>query len=199
VRNLLELDRRLGVDRHRRGLICDKRAILEPQDAPRVMRDVLVMGHHHNRAAGAVELLEQRKDSLPRATVERAGWLVSEDQRGIADERARDRHSLLLAAGQLAGPMAHPVREADRLERGARAEVPFRAPQPGIYQRHLHVFERRIAGEQIIRLEHKADATVAQSGQLIVIELCRVLARENEPSRCRAIEQPDEIHQCRFA
>ena len=53
------------------------------------------------------------------ARVERAGRLVGEEHVGLADERAGDRHALLLAAGELRRAVAGAVAESDALERVA--------------------------------------------------------------------------------
>src|SRR3712207_7071154 len=49
--------------------------------------------------------------------VEVAGGLVRPHDRRVAREGARDRHALLLPAGELRGPVAVAVPEADALER----------------------------------------------------------------------------------
>ena len=64
--------------------------------------------------------------SSPVVAVEVAGRLVGDDQRRIGDQRPRDRHALLLAAGQLVRVVVRAVgkpdqrRARDRRARGAR-------------------------------------------------------------------------------
>ena len=55
------------------------------------------------------------------ARVEVAGRLVAEQQARRADQRARDRDALLLAAGELDRQEVGAVGDADALERGERA------------------------------------------------------------------------------
>ena len=91
----------------------------------------------------SAELLEQRHhlDAGPR--VEVAGGLVGEDDCGSVDQRARDGHALLLAAGELVRVVVEPLAEAHPLQRLARA--PARAPAAGtprVEQRQLDVLER---------------------------------------------------------
>ena len=52
---------------------------------------------------GVAELLEERHDLDAGLRVEVAGRLVGEDDLRLADQRARDRDALLLAARELAG------------------------------------------------------------------------------------------------
>ena len=60
-------------------------------------------------------------DLARRAAVEIAGRLVGEQQVRLVRQRARDRHALLLAAGELARAVLLPSAEADRRRAGARA------------------------------------------------------------------------------
>ena len=73
------------------------------------------------------------EDVAAGARVERAGRLVGEDDLGPGDERAGDRDALLLAAGELGGPVAQAVAEPDAgddLARQARSRRP-RASRSG--------------------------------------------------------------------
>ena len=90
--------------------------------------DVGLVGDHHDRAAGAVQLVEQAEDLGGRGRVEVAGRLVGEQQVRLGDQRPGDRDPLLLAAGELARPVLGPVAEADPVQRGER---PARAAPPG--------------------------------------------------------------------
>ena len=76
----------------------------------------------HGHAALAVELDDELVHLLAGVGVEVAGRLVGEEHARLHDERARQRHALLLAAGQLARAMGQAVAEADAIEQllGAR-------------------------------------------------------------------------------
>ena len=73
---------------------------------------VVVRGHHHDPLAGR-ELTDQAQHLLDLDEVEVRGRFVGEDQRRIERDRAGDRDALLLSAAQVAGPMGHPVLQAD--------------------------------------------------------------------------------------
>ena len=98
---------------------------VEHLDAARHARgDVLVVGDHHDRGAGRMQLLEQREDGLPGGLVEVAGGLVGQDDRRLPDQGAGDRHPLpladrdlgrvALAAGQRGRPRPAPRRRVSR-------------------------------------------------------------------------------------
>jgi hypothetical protein len=52
------------------------------------------------------QVAEQRQHLARRGPVQGAGRLVGEKHPRLADQGASDGHTLLLAAGQLAGPVA---------------------------------------------------------------------------------------------
>ena len=87
--------------------------------------DVLLVGDHHDRPPGGVQVVEDLQDLALGGAVDVAGRLVGEDQRGIGDDRARDRDPLLLAAGELLRAVRGAVGEADGGERGERALPPL--------------------------------------------------------------------------
>ena len=84
-----------------------------------------VVGDHHERAPAGVDgVAQQRQHLAPGAQVERAGRLVGEQDLGLADQRAGDRHALLLAARELRRAMAGAIGQPDR---GQRAAAPASA------------------------------------------------------------------------
>ena len=81
-----------------------------------------VVRHEHQRAAAlAVDRDEQLDDLAARGAVEVAGRLVGQHDRRIVGQRARDRHALLLAAGQLRRVVMAAIRQPDVGEQRSRA------------------------------------------------------------------------------
>src|SRR3546814_17339673 len=78
-----------------------------------------------------VEHLQQAQDFLGRLEVEVAGGLVADQQRRIGHDRARERHALLLAAGQLVGPELRTVAKAPQLQLDLRIALSLRRGQIG--------------------------------------------------------------------
>ena len=60
---------------------------------------------HQDRVTFLMQLAEKIEHDLFVHFVEIAGGLVRQNQLGVIDQRARDRHALLLAAGKLQGEM----------------------------------------------------------------------------------------------
>ena len=65
-----------------------------------------VVGGDDHRRPRAVDAVQQLHDPDRGLGIEVAGRLVGQQQRRMVDERARHRHALLLAAGELVGEVA---------------------------------------------------------------------------------------------
>jgi ATPase subunit of ABC transporter with duplicated ATPase domains len=65
--------------------------------------DHVVVGDHHDRRTGPVQLVDKSQDGLPGGLVQVPGRLVGEHDRRLADEGSRDRDPLALPAGELGG------------------------------------------------------------------------------------------------
>ncbi len=65
-----------------------------------------------------VQLAEEVQDLLRGFAVEVAGRLVGQEDGGVGDQGAGDRHPLVLAAGELVRLVGETVAEADHFERG---------------------------------------------------------------------------------
>ena len=68
----------------------------------------------------APNLAQLRVEALPRDLVDRGKRLVEEQNLRIASERPRDRHALLLAAGELGGRRPSQAAEMHEVEQVAR-------------------------------------------------------------------------------
>ena len=77
----------------------------------------------------------------------------------------QDRHPLLLAAGELGRPMVQPVPQPDLLEQGAGLLLHGRAAFAPQEPRHQHVLQGAELRQQMVELEHEADAAVAERRQ----------------------------------
>ena len=157
-----------------------------------------VMGDHHGRLVQLVHgLAQERQDLLARGRVEVAGRLVGKEHGRPRDERATDRHALLLAARQLRGPVRAPVGQPHlRDERVDPVVVRLRARE---LQRQGHVLLRRQHRQQVEELEDEADVAAAQFRQLAVVHGRDVLAVDLHGPRRRAVEAGEQVHERRLA
>jgi hypothetical protein len=76
-------------------------------------RDVRVVGDHQNRVSCVMQLTKDFQHDLFVRFIEVARGLVGQDDFRLIDQRARDRHALLFAAGELRREMRHPLAQAN--------------------------------------------------------------------------------------
>ena len=132
---LAKLVRRITALLH--GPIEPHTPVAETDDARRVLGDVGLVGHEHDRdALFGVQPLEDPHylDAGPR--VEIARGLVREEQRRIVHERARDGDALLLTARQLIRMVIEPRAESYGFERRRGATM-------ALLRRHGRAVEHR--------------------------------------------------------
>ena len=95
-------------------LLPNQHPIVQMHDSIRPSRQLQVVRDHDQTGVLRPHLGEQEvEDDAGGLTVEVAGWLVGEDARGRADERAGDGGALAFAAGEFAGAVFEAVTEAD--------------------------------------------------------------------------------------
>jgi len=116
---------------------------------------VLVMGDQDGGGAGlGQQALDVGADRGPQVGVERAEWLIEEDEAGLDGKCARQRDPLLLAARELMRVAPAEARQADRVEQVADGlGAPFR---PG--EAEPDVRRDGEVREQAAFLRHVADA-----------------------------------------
>ena len=90
-------------------------AVLQFDAAIGLTRDVRVVRDHQNRVTRAMQLAEQFHHDGFVFLVEVAGRLVGQNQLGLIDQGASNRHALLFATRKLRGKMRQPVAEPDAL------------------------------------------------------------------------------------
>ena len=98
--------------------------------------------------------------------VQRAGRLVGQDQRPVADHGTRDRHPLRLPTGHLVGEPVGQLREPDIVERRQRGPAGGRPGDAVQLRRQAHVLRRGQRRDQVEVLEHVAHPAPAHRRQL---------------------------------
>ena len=181
------------------GAVTDHRAVAHLDDALCAGSDVAIVGDQDHHVALLRQLVEQGHDLRAAVAVQRTGGLVGEDDVPAVHQRTGNRHSLLLATGQLpravAGAFAQPQAPQQHLGAcGARG-----GGGAGVDGRHFDVFLGRGRGDEVVALEHEAEGFTAQPGQLVVIELGHVLASEAVLAGAGPVQAAENVHQGRLA
>src|SRR6266576_444197 len=159
----------------------------------------IVRDHDARFAVLAVERLQQVENLVAGFAVQIARGFVAEQQRWVRDNRARDAHTLLLAAGELAGIMFGAVCQAYDIQRCRHVLFPLGFRQVRQEQRQLHVAFRGEHGKQVVELENKADVPRPPGGEPAVGEFVDVLARDAHAAAGWAVQPADQIQQRAFA
>src|SRR6185437_278826 len=103
------------------ALRFDKGALVQMQRVRRILGGFrIVRDHHDGLAVLAIESLQQRQHFFRRLTIQITRWLVAHQQGWIGNDRARDRHALLLTAGEFARLVRSAVGEPYQLQRNGR-------------------------------------------------------------------------------
>jgi hypothetical protein len=165
----------------------------DPAGAPG--RVGIVRDHHDGLAELRVEPLHQPEHLLGRAAVEVARGLVGHEDRRVADDGARDRHTLLLAPGKLGRVVRQAIREPDHRQRRRRPLPPLGRRQGREQQRQLHVLERRQHRHQVVELEDEADVPRPPRRKLGFRERGDVRAGHLQRPPRRLVDAGDEVEQ----
>ena len=126
------------------------------------------------------------------------GWLVGKDEVGLAQYGARDRHPLLLAAGELQGePVFHPL-QTDLAEELRHPLPAFPARHALEHQRELRVLPRGQHRQQVVRLEDEPDPVEPDPRKLAVGERGDLLPADPDRSLGRGGESAEQVQHGRL-
>jgi hypothetical protein len=112
---------------------------------------------------------------------------------------ARDRHALLLAAGDLGRPAAQ---QGGQPQLADEAPPPLRVGQagvPGDGERDVDVLLDAELVEEVERLENETHARPPQRGELVVRQGSQVGRAQGDPAAGRPVEAREQVHQGRLA
>jgi hypothetical protein len=158
----------------------------------------VVVGGDDHGGAEPVQLAQQHHQPQRLGVVEIAGGLVGQQQIGARHHGARNRHPLLLAAGQFGGAGLRLVGQPDPAQhfRHIRPDLPL-GPSADA-QRQGDVVERRQMRQQAEILEHHAD-TPAQRRQIAPHGVADIDAEHGQLARLRPDGKMQQPHQAGFA
>ena len=114
---------------------------------------------------------------------------------GRAGQRARDRHALLLAAGQFGRVVLHARGQADLGQRVLDALLALGRVEAAVAQRHVDVVEQVQVGDQVEALEDEAELFVAQARARVVVHALDVDAVEHVLAVGEFLEQAGDVQE----
>src|SRR5690606_22475892 len=174
----------------------DQQALVKVHGAGGELGGLGVVGDHDDGlAVFAVEHLQQAEDLVGGLAVEVAGGLVADQQGGVGDQGAGDRHALLLAAGELAGLVPGALGQTDQAQRHLGAPGPLGAAHLAQQQRQLDVLLRAQHRQQVVELEDEADVLGAPARQFAGLELVDALAVDADAAGGGRVQAADQVQQ----
>ena len=157
----------------------------------------VVRGDDHGRPR-EVDAVQQLHDPDRGLGIEVAGRLVGQQQRRVVDERARDRHALLLAAGELVGEVVQLGRQAGQAQDVRHLGADLLARAAGDLQRIGDVVVHGPVGQQLEVLEDHPEVA-PEEGDLLARDLGQVAPGDADRSGRRLELLDEQAHDGRLA
>ena len=157
------------------------------------------MGHHENRLSLAVQPAEQFQDLGATLAVEGTGRLVGQDDRGVVDERPRDRESLPLATGQDGRKLLCSVAEPEQIQGVTSPRHHGRSAQAPEHRSEGNVLEGGDTVQEVEELEHYADVMTTELGKPVLITPTDLLIVDYDRALVWLLEAGEHIQQRRLA
>src|SRR5262249_39791281 len=156
------------------GFVRSDSPILEHNDSRAEGRDVMLMRNQHDSEISLpIQPLEQLHDLCAGLTVQITCGLVGQQYGRASHQRTRDGDALLLASGQLIWMMAFAPLKPNRVK-GFHSRTPAlsrgEARLRVVEQGKLHILQCGGPRQEVEPLEHEADLSVADAGDLIVTQ-----------------------------
>ncbi len=139
-----------------------------------------------------VQLVAQVEEELVQlrlvVAVEAARRLIGEHHQRVVDQGTGYRHALLLASRQLCRLVLLTLRKAHHREQLAGPCFSFGMFHVTDQRRDHHVLQCRELRQELMKLEDKADVTVAKVGETLLAELAQVVAVDQDASGIGLLE-----------
>ena len=105
--------------------------------------DIGIVRNHYDGRTLSMQLFEKRHDLIAGVAIKGTCRFIGQDQHWVVYERSSDGDALLLASGELTGPVVCSMIQADALQGICRPAVSFGSANPGINERQLNIFQCR--------------------------------------------------------
>src|SRR5712692_1240154 len=173
----------------------DDPAVAELDHSVTVAGVHLGVRHLDDRGPFAVELLEQLHDLPALIGVQVSRRLVREDDLRARHHRARHRHQLLLAAGELARVEILLAHDVEAVEDVGHDRLPLAPLHVAVGERHLEVLVDGEVVEQVVALEDEADVALLQLEPVLFSQAVDGLVEEDELARERPVVHAQDVEE----
>ena len=147
--------------------------------------------------AFGVQRLEHLQNLNARPRIEIARRLIGQQQRRMVDQRPRNGHALLLAAGHLRRHVLATLRKPHSLQQAPRQQAGILHARAAnrVIQGHDYVLHRRGAREKIEVLENESQLRRPYQRSLVRRQAAHLLAVEPIATRAWPVQAAKDIHQ----
>ncbi len=166
---------------------------MEVDDARGVLVGKVGVVRDHDDQAVLGDLLEQVHDLHGGGGVKGAGGLVGKEDLRVVDEGAGDGHALHLAARELVGKLVDVLPQADLLERLPGSLLALGGRDAREREGELDVLQDGLVRDEVVALEHEADAVVAVGVPVVVLVLLGGDAIDDEVAGIEVVEAADDV------
>ena len=122
----------------------------------------------------------------PKLLIQIARRLIGKEEGRLGNERARQRHALLLAARQLRGIMMKPRAKTHPFQKLARAVIGIVLPQK--FQNKRRVFKRRHGRNQMKSLKDDSDIPAPKDRARVLREFGKILTQSPHRAAIRDLQ-----------
>ena len=173
------------------ALVAAHGAVAQLDDVVGHVADGLVVRDHDDGVAVLfVDVFDQLQDLLGRGIVQRAGWLVAEEDVRILHDGAADGHALLLATGELVGQLVPVLVEPERVQQ--LVNIQRRVREIGA---DLDVLLDVQVGDQVIELKDVAQVLAAVLRERFLAHVLELVAADGDEARVGAVDPADDVQQ----
>ena len=163
-------------------------------------RQLFVMGDDDETGRQSlIERQHQLEHCFGSPPVEIAGRLIGQHARRFSDQRAGNRRTLALAAGQLTGRMIKTMAQAHFTQHRGCPLIRFGLGQTADVKRHRHVFQRAEFGQQMMKLIDKTECAIAQASACCFRQRGKILAQQTDSPLAGGIQAAEQVQLCAFA
>ena len=153
----------------------------------------IVGGDQGTKPVATGKLKEGLENRLRRSVVQVPRWFVREEDPWRMNDGARDRHSLTLAARQIARAVIRAAAKAKPLKQGASITSRSGAPASGDSQRQRHIFKCGELRQQVMELVDEAKMVSPRTSPIRIAHGRAVSPADPDLAGVRAVQKPGDL------
>ena len=160
-----------------------------------MLRHERVVSNHNRALLVTRTFAEQVNDFTGELFIQRAGRLITEQQRWFPNERTSNSHTLLFTAGESGDGCIRSVAQPQQGESVRNPLCSFSFGHATVDERQLNVAVHILMLDEVERLEDETDAVQARFSSLCRVEGCGVCTVQQVAAGGGRAEQTEDVQQ----